>query len=117
MTRSTRIVPTDLPHPISAYLAAHTARDVDAALDLCTEDVAVIDEGNTYRGRDAVADWMRRSAGEYTYTSELIGAERIDETHYVAVHHLVGNFPGGVVDLRFAFTLRDGHVAALTIAP
>jgi hypothetical protein len=38
-------------------------------------------------------------------------AQRVDDDHYVAVHHLEGDFPGGVADLRFRFTLRDGHIA------
>jgi hypothetical protein len=35
----------------------------------------------------------------------------------VAVHHLEGDFPGGVVDLRFRFTLREGRIAELVIKP
>jgi len=35
----------------------------------------------------------------------------------VAIHHLEGNFPGGVADLQFKFTLRDGRISRLTIEP
>jgi hypothetical protein len=51
------------------------------------------------------------------YTSRLTGARKDDDTHWVGTHHLEGDFPGGVVDLDFRFTLRDGRVEALTIAP
>jgi hypothetical protein len=33
------------------------------------------------------------------------------------VHHLEGDFPGGVVDLHFRFTLRDALIARLVIEP
>ncbi len=41
----------------------------------------------------------------------------VDDSHYDARHHLEGNFPGGVVDLHFRFTLRDGQIARLVIEP
>ena len=71
--------------------------------------------GKTYHGTAGIRTWLDRSAGEYTYTIELIGAEKIDDEHYTAINHLEGDFPGGVVDLHFQFTLRDGRIARLVI--
>jgi ketosteroid isomerase-like protein len=82
-----------------------------------TEDAVAVDEGHTYRGKREIRDWLARTAGEYTYTMTLVAAQRVDDEHYVAVHYLEGDFPGGVVDLRFQFTLRDGLIAALVIEP
>jgi ketosteroid isomerase-like protein len=111
-------IPTSqLPELISRYLVAHEARDLDTAIGYYTEDATVIDEGHTYNGPREIRDWLNTSASEYTYTVELTGARRVDEDHYVAIHHFEGNFPGGVVDLNFTFTLRDGRIAQLTIAP
>jgi ketosteroid isomerase-like protein len=106
----------ELPEVITTYLAAHQARDLDPALARYTDDAVVLDDGNTYRGKREIRDWLSRSASEYTYTSELLATERVDDEHYVAVHRLEGNFPGGVVDLRFEFALRDGRIARLVIA-
>ena len=106
-----------LPEAIRTYLTAHQAREIDLAVSLYTRDATVVDEGHTYRGHDEIRDWLQRSASEYTYTIELVGTEEIDDRHYVATHHLEGDFPGGVVDLRFQFTLEDGHIAALIIEP
>jgi uncharacterized protein (TIGR02246 family) len=106
-----------LPAVITTYLAAHQARDLDPALACYTEDAVAVDEGHTYRGKREIRDWLARAAGEYSYTTKLIAAQRVDDEHYVAVHHLEGDFPGGVVDLRFQFTLRDGHIAELVIEP
>ncbi|MFF5991959.1 nuclear transport factor 2 family protein [Prauserella flavalba] len=106
-----------LPEVITDYLAAHNARDLEPALAYYTEDAIAVDEGHTYRGKREIRDWLARAGGEYTYTIKLVAAQRIDDDHYVAVHHLEGDFPGGVVDLRFQFTLRDGRIAELVIEP
>jgi hypothetical protein len=111
------ISPSQLPESISRYLVAHEARDLDTAVGCYTEDATVIDEGNTYRGPQQIRDWLATAASEYTYTIELTGARRIDDQRYVAVHHLVGNFPGGVADLQFKFTLCEGRISQLTIEP
>lgn len=108
---------TELPHPISSFLAAHRVRDVDAAMRYLTTDATVTDEGHTYRGSTAIRAWVQRGGSEYTYTSELTETEKIDDDHYVATHHLEGDFPGNVVDLRFQFTLHDGQITSLVIAP
>lgn len=106
-----------LPEVITRYLAAHQARDLDPAMACYADDAVTVDEGHTYRGKREIRDWLGRAASEYTYTIELVAAQRVDDEHYVAVHHLEGDFPGGVVDLRFRFTLRAGLITELTIEP
>ncbi len=118
MTSSAEAIsPNQLPQPISSYLVAHQARDLDAAVGYYTDDAIAVDEGHSYRGSREIRDWLATAASEYTYTIELTGASRIDDEHYVAMHHLEGNFPGGVADLQFKFTLRDGRISRLTIEP
>ena len=75
------------------------------------------DEGRTVRGREEVLGFLRHSGSEFTYTTELIAAERIDDAHWVAVNRLEGDFPGGVVDLRYRFTMAGDLIAELVIAP
>ncbi|GLY88972.1 nuclear transport factor 2 family protein [Actinoallomurus iriomotensis] len=116
MTDNTQAIDlTELPRTIMEYLTAHRTRDADAAITHFTDDAVVIDDGRTYRGPAEIRGWLERSSGEYTYTIELIGSERIDDEHYTAINHLEGDFPGGVVDLYFRFTLRDGRIARLVI--
>jgi ketosteroid isomerase-like protein len=116
MTDNTQTIDlTELPRTIADYLTAHRARDADTAITYFTNDAAVTDDGKTYHGTADIHTWLDRSAGEYTYTIKLTGAEEIDDDHYTAVNHLEGDFPGGVVDLRFRFTLRDGRIARLVI--
>jgi ketosteroid isomerase-like protein len=116
-THGTEIAPDELPEAITTYLPAHRARDLDTAMAHYSADAAVTDEARTYRGTDQIRAWLATSATQYTYTVKLTGALRIDGDHYDARHHLEGNFPGGVADLHFRFTLRDGLIASLVIEP
>lgn len=111
------IAPDGLPEVITRYLDAHRAHDTDTALSAFHPDATVTDEGKTHRGASAIATWLARSAGEYTYTIELTGAQKVDTDRYIATHHLEGNFPGGVVDLHYRFTLSDGLIEDLVIEP
>lgn len=107
----------ELPAVITGYLTAHQARDLNPALACYTEDAVVTDESRTHRGRREISDWLTRAASEYTYTTTLVAAHRVDDEHYVAVHHLEGDFPGRVADLRFRFTLDGDRIAELVIEP
>ncbi|MEU6343995.1 nuclear transport factor 2 family protein [Streptomyces sp. NPDC046977] len=111
------ITPADLPGTVTRYLRAHVARDTATAIGAFTPDATVTDDGRTYEGRTAIEQWLDQAASEYTYTTELTAAERADAGHYVVTHHLEGDFPGGVVDLRYRFALRDGLIERLDIAP
>jgi ketosteroid isomerase-like protein len=104
-----------LPAVVRTYLDAHTARDTDIAIRAYTDDAVVTDDGHTYRGTEEILGWLRHSSAEYTFTTELTGAERVDDEHWIATNHLEGDFPGGVVDLRYRFTLRGDRIAELTI--
>lgn len=77
----------------------------------------VVDQGETFRGTHRVVDFLRSAGGEFTYTTELVGAQRVDDAHWVAVNRLEGDFPGGVADLRYRFTLADDLIAELVIGP
>lgn len=111
------VEPTQLPATIRAYLAAHAAGEADAAARTFTSAAVVVDQGETFRGTEEVLGFLRNAGGDFTYTTELIGAQRIDEAHWVAVNRLEGDFPGGVADLRYRFTLTDDLIAELVIAP
>ena len=117
MTTPTTIQPPDLPAPIRDYLAAHVARDADAPIRTFAQDAVVTDEGRTFRGTEEILGFLRHAGSAFTYTTELTGAQRVDDERWVAVHHLAGDFPGGVVDLAYRFTMRGDLIAELVIAP
>jgi ketosteroid isomerase-like protein len=116
-TEATEIVPAELPGTVSTYLAAHQALDIDTAIGHYAADAVVIDDGRAYHGTDEIRAWLGRSASEYTYTTELTRALKVDDAHYDVVQHLEGDFPGGAVDLHYRFTLRGASIAQLVIEP
>ena len=117
MTTPTSIHTAQLPTTVRGYLAAHVARDADAALRAFTPTAVVVDDGTTYRGTDEIRGFLSRAGAEFTYTTELVGAQRVDDEHWVATNRLEGHFPGGVAELRYRFTMDGDLIAELVIAP
>jgi ketosteroid isomerase-like protein len=107
----------NLPEVIATYQAAHDRRDVATALDQFAIDAVVVDEGHTYRGIKGVESFLRTAAAEYTYTRTLLSAEETAPDQWLVTNHLEGDFPGGVVDLRYEFRVADGLISHLRIAP
>jgi ketosteroid isomerase-like protein len=114
---TTHIQPGELPPAVQQYLAAHSARDTDTALSAFTPAAVVVDDDTTYRGTEDVRRFLAKAGTGYRYTTELLGAERVDDTRWVVTQRLTGDFPGGVVDLRYRFALDGDLVAELVIAP
>ena len=117
MTTSTSIQPDQLPASIRDYLAAHVARDADTAARTFTPTAVVADDGTTYRGTEEIRRFVSRAGAEFTYTTTLVAAERTDDAHWVVTNRLEGDFPGGVVDLRYRFAMDGDLIAELVIAP
>lgn len=106
-----------LPAVVRTYLAAHRARDVDTAIGTFTSDAAVTDEGHTIQGREAVGTWLGSAGSEYTFTTEFTGATTSDPAHVDVLQRLEGDFPGGVADLHYRFTLAGDLISRLVIEP
>ena len=106
-----------LPDAVRRYQDAHDRHDTDVALSTFVPDAAVLDDGKEFHGTDEIRTWLATTASEFTFTRTLISAEPVDDDTWLVVNHLEGNFPGGVVDLRYRFTLRDDLISELVIAP
>lgn len=105
-----------LPAAISGFLAASVVHDADAAEAFLADDVVVVDQGEPFRGLQEVHAFVRDAGAEFDYTTEQVGAHRVDDEHWVVVLRLEGSFPGGVAELDYRFTLRDARVSELVIA-
>jgi ketosteroid isomerase-like protein len=116
MSTPTSIQPTHLPATVRRYLAAHAARDADAAIRAFSASAVVIDQGQIFRGTDEILGFLRNAGAEFTYTTELIGAQRIDEVCWVAFNRLEGDFPGCVAELEYRFTIDGDLITELVIA-
>jgi ketosteroid isomerase-like protein len=106
-----------LPAAVTTYLTAHQTRDVTAAIAVFTPDAAVTDEGHTFQGRDAIADWLGNAGSEFTFTTEFVGATAAEAAHIDVLQRLEGDFPGGVADLHYRFTLEGDLISRLVIEP
>lgn len=113
--QTTTIDPTDLPATIRAFLEAHLARDADRAHAGFATDAVVTDQGETFAGSASIRDFLQHAGSEFTYTSRLLGAERLDDARWVALVRLEGDFPGGVAELPYRFVLDGGSIARLDI--
>ncbi|MBS45686.1 MAG: DUF4440 domain-containing protein [Nocardioides sp.] len=109
------VTPDALPVTVRAFLAAHVARETEAALRLLAPDAVVVDEGQTYRGSEGVREFLERAGSEFTYTTELVAAGRGGPGRWVAVNRLEGDFPGGVAELPYRFSLSDDLIEELVI--
>jgi SnoaL-like protein len=105
----------DLPIPVAAYFAADT-RDGDAIARCFSERGVVKDEGRQHQGRAAIAQWKANASTKYNYTSEPFAAEERDGKIIVTAH-VVGDFPGSPIDLRYFFKLHGDKIASLEILP
>ena len=106
-----------LPEVVSRYLAAHDGGDTEAALATFTSDSHVHDDGHDYVGRDEIRKWLANASMVFTYTRVLLDATTTDPNRWLVVNRLEGNFPGGVVHLRYEFVLTDDLISELVIAP
>src|SRR6266516_4060191 len=105
----------NLPKPVAAYFTADKG-DGEAVSQCFTENAVVKDEGRTHKGRAAIKEWKTDASAKYKYTSEPFACEEKDGKT-VVTSHLVGNFPGSPVDLRFFFELEGDKIASLEIIP
>jgi hypothetical protein len=106
-----------LPAVVTTYLTAHQTRDVATAIRKFTADAAVTDEGHTVHGRQDIGAWLDSAGSEYTFTTTFTGAIVPDPEHVDVLQRLEGNFPGGVVDLHYRFTLDGDLISRLVIEP
>lgn len=98
----------------SAVQVFFTAEDLDSVVSAFTADAVVKDEGNTYRGRQAIREWRMAARQKYQYVAEPI--ETIMQGDRVKVRANVrGNFPGSPVILGYLFRLAAERIDELKI--
>jgi len=105
-----------LPDTVKTFMTALDAREVDQALATLTTDAVVTDEGHDSKGHDEIGAWVATTAAEYTYTTTFTGATTTEAGVDVG-QHLEGNFPGGVADLHYRFTLNGPLISRVVIEP
>ena len=115
MTNHTDHPSDTLPAPVRDFIAAHLVGDDATASSYLAEDVVFVDQGQTVHGREQVHAFLRDASSQFEYTTEQIGAHRVDDEHWVVALRLEGTFPGGVAELDYRFSVRDDLVSELVI--
>lgn len=106
-----------LPEMVKTYLTAHHDGEHAQALATFTTDAVVTDEGHDHVGREQIEAWLNGPASEFTYTTEFASATSIDGGHVDVLQRLEGNFPGGVADLHYRFSMTGALISRLVIEP
>lgn len=110
-------MPENVPDVVNRYFDLAADRDVEAIVALFTDDATVTDEGETRHGIDAIRDWQAGPASKYEYTTTIAGSQALGSDQYRVAVRLEGNFPGGIADLNYDFTVDGDRVSRLEIAP
>ena len=110
-------MPSPVPDVITSYFEADARRDVDAIVALFAAAAVVVDEGKTRHGIREIRAWQEGPASLYQYATNVSSAERTGEDEYLVTGRLEGNFPGGIADLKWHFTLAGEKIGYLKIAP
>jgi hypothetical protein len=111
---NTAIAPAEV---VRRYFTLDADRNIDAIVALFADDATVVDEGETRHGTMEIRAWQIGPASRYTYTTEVLGTVAVEPDRYVVTGRLTGNFPGGIAELKWDFTLAGGRIRRLVIAP
>lgn len=107
-----------LPTPITAYIAATNAFDLDALLATFAEDALVNDHRDEFAGGAAIRDWARREIIGDRVTMRVTTAKRCGNSAAVTAR-IDGNFDKtGLPDpllLTFYFAFDEAKIAQLII--
>ena len=108
---------SEVPYVVSRYFERDTDRDIDAIVSLFADDATVIDEREEHHGTAEIRAWQTGAASKYTYTTEITNTETLGPDRYLVTGRLTGNFPGGIADLKWDFTIAGQQITRLVIAP
>jgi len=105
----------NLPLPIASFFHAFNAKDTDALLASLAPDALLTDEGHEYRGPVAIKSWFATVNAKYKPSVEATDVAD-NGTDIVVTTQVSGTFPGNPIQLHYQFSLKDGRIAALSIA-
>jgi ketosteroid isomerase-like protein len=103
-----------LPGKLAAYFAAVNEKDIEAMLAPFAEDASVRDEGEDFRDRGAIREWIEKTTEKYGVSIEVQSVETNGDA--VRVGALVaGTFPGSPIVLHYDFVLESGAIKRLEV--
>ena len=104
-----------LAQPITAYIAAANAQDIDAVTECFAVGAVVHDEQQDRRGIAAIREWAEEVREKYHPTVEVLGVAETDAGTFLVRNRVSGTFRGSPIELRYAFKLNGGKIERLEI--
>lgn len=99
-------------HFIEHYFQAANAHDIGNMLKYFATDAVVYDEGETYRGTEAIRDWIKGTNDKYNTCYTVLNVSLVKE-EAVVVASVSGTFPGSPIQLTSRFTIKNGKIDTL----
>lgn len=104
----------ELPPILQKYVEASNQHDVRSILACFSDDALVRDEGETMRGKEAIAAWITKTIAKYKFQFKPVGV-REDDAEIVVAIEISGTFPGSPVAPDYRFTIEKDRIRALAI--
>jgi hypothetical protein len=105
-----------LPSAIQSYFSGKNARDFALAASGFSSSAVVKDEGHDHQGSEAIRKWIGATTAKYDDRAE-VRAVSSNGANVDVTAEIRGKFPVSPIVLRFKFTLDDGRISRLEIAP
>jgi hypothetical protein len=105
-----------LPSAIERYFSGKNTRDFAMAASGFSSSAVVKDEGRDHQDAEAIRKWIGATTAKYDDRAE-VRAVSSNGAHVDVTAEIRGKFPGSPIVLRLKFTLDDGQISRLEIAP
>ncbi|GAB3051179.1 nuclear transport factor 2 family protein [Stenotrophomonas tumulicola] len=103
-----------LPTSIADYFSLSNGDAGVGVEDCFTDDALVADEHQQHRGTAAIQSWLDHTRAQYDF--QTVPLRVFADGDRTVVHaRVTGNFPGGEVELAFAFVLQAAKIRRLDI--
>lgn len=104
----------NLPNVIEELVKAQNLFDSSAYTDCFSETAIVIDEEQTYNGRNEIKQWIEDANRQYKITMEVT---KYSETDLIGIltAKVSGDFEGSPVLLDYHFEIADNKIVRLEI--
>ncbi len=104
----------DLPASIALFFSLGKKPDPQQIAQAFNTDAVVHDEGHVWRGQADILAWLRAAHAKYDFIATPLTVH--PGPNGIAVQaRVTGNFPGGDVQLDYAFAIEDGRISELRI--
>ena len=101
---------------VQTYFEISNGDDISRMAACFCNDARVIDEKRMHQGIEAIESWQQAARQAFTYRVEPLESSAEDDQLSVTAM-VSGDFPGSPLALKHVFTLRDGRISSLEIAP